>query len=307
MKFLQVGGSHPRNSEFMRRACNKYNIEYSEVGGPGFSDNKYDIIWSPGIWINPDSYPNSKFIFGPQFWLLPDPNHPFFTQSNPEHASRCIFTCLSNWIIGVFKEFIDTSKSNIPFLPLPFGLDIQPIKKEIIEYDSVVYYKARHPSLLNFIELALNSLTLKYKVYKYGSYDRSEYIQTLGKSRFAIWLGSHESQGFGFQECLATGTPIFVYDVKSLKDECSTNGQFNYTEYSQILTATTASYWDSRCGMKVYSNEEFIEKLPEFISKLDSFRPSEYVKETLSDEVCFKKFLDALNLTLPISSPNQPY
>jgi len=307
MKFLQVGGSHPRNSEFMRRACKKYNLEYSEVGGPGFSDNKYDIIWSPGIWINPDSYPNSKFIFGPQFWVLPDPNHPFFTQSKPEHYSRCIYTYLSNWIIGVFNEFIDTSKSNIPFLPLPFGLDIRPIKKEIIEYDCLVYYKARHPSLLNFIELALNSLTLKYKVYKYGSYDRSEYIQTLGKSRFAIWLGSHESQGFGFQECLATGTPIFVYDVKSLKDECSTNGQFNYTEYSQVLTATTASYWDSRCGMKVYSNEEFIERLPEFILKLDSFRPSEYVKETLSDEVCFKRFLDALNLTLPISSPNQPY
>ena len=307
MKFLQVGGSHPRNSEFMRRACNKYNIEYSEVGGPGFSDTGYDIIWSPGTWINPDLYPNSKFIFGPQFWVFPRASDPFFTESKPEHSSMCIYTCLSNWIIGVFNEFIDTSKSNIPFLPLPFGIDIQPIKKEVIEYDCIVYYKARYPSLLNFIELALNSLTLKYKVYKYGSYDRSEYIQTLGKSRFAIWLGSHESQGFGFQECLATGTPIFVYDVKSLKDECSTNGQFNYTEYSQVLTATTASYWDSRCGMKVYSNEEFIEKLPEFILKLDSFRPSEYVKETLSDEVCFKRFLDALNLTLPISSPNQPY
>jgi len=307
MKFLQVGGSHPRNSEFMRRACNKYNIEYSEVGGPGFSDAGYDIIWSPGTWINPDSYPNSKFIFGPQFWVFPTASDPFFTESKPEHSSRCIYTCLSNWIIGVFNEFIDISKSNIPFLPLPFGLDIQPIKKEIIEYDCLVYYKARHPSLLNFIELALNSVSLKYKIYKYGSYNRSEYIETLGKSRFAIWLGSHESQGFGFQECLATETPIFVYDVKSLKDECSTNGHFNYTEYSQVLTATTASYWDSRCGMKVYSNEEFIEALPEFISKLDSFRPSEYVKETLSDEVCFKRFLDALHITLPISSPNQPY
>lgn len=298
MKFLQVGGSHPRNSEFMRRACNKYNIEYSEVGSPGFSDNGYDIIWSPGTWINPDLYPKSKFIFGPQFWVLPDPNHPFFTQSKPEHASRCIFTCLSPWIVDLYSEIVDISKSNIPFLPLPFGLDIERIKKGIIEYDCLVYYKARHPSLLNFIELVVYNLSLKYKIYKYGSYDRSEYIQTLGKSRFVIWLGSHESQGFGFQECLATETPIFVYDVKSLKDECCTNGQFNYREYNKELNATTASYWDSRCGMKVYSNEEFIEKLPEFISKLDSFRPSDYIKETLSDEVCFKRFLDAINIKL---------
>ena len=58
--------------------------------------------------------------------------------------------------------------------------------------------------------------------------------------------------------------------------------------------------------MKVYSNQEFLEKLPEFISKLRTFRPSEYIKETLSDEVCFKRFLDALHITLPISYPSQP-
>ena len=305
MKFLQVGESHPRNSEFMKRACNKYNIEYHELGNPGFSDASYDIIWSPGTWINPDLYPSSKFIFGPQFWVLPDQNHPFFTQSKPEHASRCIFTCLSPWIKDMFSEIIDISKSNIPVLPLPFGVDIQPIKKEIIEYDCIIYCKARHPSLLNFIRSILDS-SLKYKIYTYGSYDRSDYIETIGKSRFAIWLGSHESQGFAFQECLATGTPILVYDVKSLKDECSPNGQFNYREYPHALHATTASYWDARCGMKVYSNDEFVNALPEFISKLESFRPSDYIKETLSDEVCFKRFLDALNITLPISSPNQP-
>lgn len=298
MKFLQVGYSHLRNSEFMRRACQKYNIEYTEVNGPGFSDNKYDIIWSPSIWINPDLYPSSKFIFGPQFWVLPDHNHPFFTQSNPEHSSRCIFTCLSPWILNLYNEITDLSKSNIQFLPLPFGLDIQPFRKEIIEYDCIIYYKARHPSLLDFIISELNILSLKYKIYRYGSYNRSEYIESLGKSRFVIWIGSHESQGFGFQECLATGTPIFVYDVKSLKDEYSQSGKFNYTEYPQELNATTASYWDLRCGMKVYSNEEFIKQFPIFISKLDSFCPSEYVQETLSDEVCFKRFLNALQITL---------
>lgn len=296
MKFLQVGNSHPRNSEFMRRACQKYGIEFSEVSKAGFADNGYDIIWSPSQWINPDQYPKSKFIFGPQFWVLPDANHSFFTQSKPEHASRCIFTCLSQWIFSLYSEITDIAKSNIPFLPLPFGLDIQESKKDIIEYDCLVYYKARHPSLLDFTKLVVGASSLKYNVYTYGSYDRSEYIQTLRKSHFVIWIGSHESQGFGFQECLATGTPIYVYDVKSLKDECSPNGQFNYTQYPQALNATTASHWDSRCGMKVYSNEEFLEKFSEFINKLDSFRPSDYIKETLSDEVCFKRFLDALNL-----------
>ena len=298
MKFLQVGGSHPRNSEFMRRACNKYMIEYHEVGGPGFSDTSYDIIWCPGIWINPDLYPKSKFIFGPQFWVLPDPNHPFFTQSKPEYASRCIFTCLSPWIVDLYSEITDLSKSNIPFLPLPFGLDIEESEKGVIEYDCLVYYKARHPSLLDFTKSVLHTSSLTYKIYTYGSYDRSEYIQTLRKSRFVIWVGSHESQGFGFQECLASGTPIYVYDVKSLKDECSPNGQFNYTQHPQALNATAASHWDSRCGIKVYSNQEFMERFLEFINNLGSFSPSDYVKETLSDEICFKRFLDALCIKL---------
>ena len=296
MKFLQVGGSHPRNSEFMRRACNKYNIEYHEVGGPGFSDASYDIIWSPGIWINPDLYPSSKFIFGPQFWVLPDQNHPFFTQSKPEHASRCIFTCLSPWIIDLFSEITNISKSNIPFLPLPFGLDIQPVPEKCIEYDCLVYYKDRHPSLLDFTKIILDTVGFKYRVFKYGSYELNDYINTLKKTKFVIWIGRHESQGFGFQECLATGTPSLLYDVKSMKEEYTNH--FIYGHYKQQLLATVASYWDSRCGMKVYSNEEFVHALPEFISKLESFRPSDYVKETLSDEVCFKRFLDALNIKL---------
>jgi len=280
----------------MRRECKKYAIEYSEVSGPGFPDDAYDIIWSPSQWINPDQYPSSKFIFGPQFWVLPDPNHLFFTESKAEHATRCIFTCLSNWIVSLYSEVVDISKSNIPFLPLPFGLDIQESKKDLIEYDCLVYYKARHPSLLDFAKLVLDESSLKYKVYSYSSYDRIDYIQSLRKARFVIWIGSHESQGFAFQECLATGTPIYVYDVKSLKDECSSNGRFNYTDYSLPLNATTASHWDSRCGMKVYSNQEFLEMFSEFTNKLDSFRPSEYIKETLSDEVCFKRFLDALHI-----------
>ena len=296
MKFLQVGGSHPRNSEFMRRACSKYNIEYSEVGGPGFSGNGYDIIWSPGTWINPDLYPNSKFIFGPQFWVLPDPNHPFFTQSKPEHASRCIFTCLSPWIVDLYSEIVDISKSNIPFLPLPFGLNIQCPSEKHIEYDCILYFKDRHPLLLDFTKLILDAYGLKYSIFKYGSYNLNDYINSLNKSKFVIWVGRHESQGFGFQECLATGTPIFLYDVKSMKEEYTNH--FIYAHYKEQLLATVASYWDSRCGMKVYSNEEFIEKLPEFISKLDSFRPSDYIKETLSDEVCFKRFLDAINIKL---------
>ena len=238
----------------------------------------------------------SKFIFGPQFWVFPDPNHPFFTESNPDHFNRCIFTALSDWIIPLYNEFVDLSKSNIPFIPLPFGLDIQESTKSEIEYDCIIYVKRRHSSLVDHVKTVVEANSLRYRVFTYGSYERNDYLNTLRKTRFVIWVGSHESQGFGVQECLATGTPILVYDVESMKDECE-HGHFTYAHFHQEkMLATTVPYWDSRCGMIVKTNQEFTDTLGPFLEKLDSFHPSDYIKETLTDEICFKRFLETLQV-----------
>ena len=294
MKLLQVGDSHPRNSEFIKRACILFNIEYYHTNSLQFQDLQYDFIWSPMHWIHPDLYPTSKFIFGPQFWVFPDRSHAFFTQSKPEHKSRCIFVCLSDWIITLYKEFADIANSNIPFVPIPFGLeDIQPKAAASFTYDCIVYSKARDPSILALCESTLKDRGLTYKVFRYGSYDRTDYIETLKQVRFAVWLGCHESQGFAFQECLATNTPIYLYDIKTMKEEFS--GHFNYTHHKEQLVATSAPYWDATCGHKVYSNEEFVSALPAFIEALPIFNPAHYVQNTLTDRVCFQRFLDALS------------
>jgi len=300
MKLLQVGYSHNRNSEFIIRACKLFNIEYHYTDSRHFADNKYDIIWCPTFWINPDSYPTSKFIFGPQFWVFPDPSCDFFSQSKPEHKYRCIYVCLSDWIVTLYREFADITHSNIPFVPIPFGLeDIQPKQTtNEYEYDCILYFKARHPSLLEFCESIVKAKGLRYKVYRYGSYQRQEYIETLKKTRFAIWIGSHESQGFGLQECLATNTPIYVYDVKSMKDEFA-GGRYIYEHHKEQLLATTAGYWSDECGKKIYSNEEFTAELDSFIKNIPNYQPAAYVQQHLTDRVCFQRFLDALSITLP--------
>jgi len=296
MKLLHVGDSHLRNSEFIIRACKLFNIEYHHTHSKEFPDHQYDIIWCPGGWINPDTYPNSKFIFGPQFWVFPNPSNDFFTKSKPEHRSRCIYVCLSDWIVKVFQEFADITNSNIPFLPLPFGLeDIQPKPTtQAYSYDCIIYHKHRDPKLLEYCKSVVESKGLTYKVYTYGSYQRSDYIETLKKVRFAIWLGSHESQGFALQECLATNTPIYVYDAKTMKEEFYSN--FNYTQHKEQLLATSAPYWSNLCGYKVYSNEEFALKLDAFLQEIPQFNPAKYVQETLTDRVCFQRFLDALQI-----------
>ena len=273
----------------MQRVAHKLGHTYVLANQP---QEGYDLIWSPSNWIDPDQFPNSKILFGPHFWLFPNANHPFFTQAKPHHAKQCIFTCLSNWIIDVFGEFTPLETSYIPFKPLPFGLDIQASTKSDPDYEFLVYFKGRHPAILKFVTSTLDSLNIKYKVYTYGSYERSEYLSSLRKTKAVIWIGSHESQGFALQECLATGTPILVYDVKTMKDEYN-NGSFIYLGHKEILKATSAPYWDTRCGMKVYSNMEFLESLPKFMETLDTYQPAEFIHETLTDEVCFTRILDA--------------
>jgi len=291
MKLIHIRWAHPRNVEFMIRACHEFNIEYHYTDDLTPLD-QYDIIWSPSNWIDPNRYPTSKIIFGPHFWVYPVADHPFFTQATSEHASRCIYLCLSDWVKSLYEEFVSTT--TIPFVPLPFGLSIKSQPKSI-EYDVMIYYKARHPSHLEFVTNFVKSKDLTYNIIKYGSYDRNDYLVTLQKTRFVIWIGCHESQGFALEECLATNTPIYVYDVMSMKDEY-VNGTYPYQHHSQQMFATSAPYWNEQCGMKVTSNKEFEDRFQYFINALPNYQPAIYANSILSDRACFQRLLDRLNL-----------
>lgn len=294
MKLLHIGGGHSRNVEFIQRACHLFNITYIHTNNSNFADKSYDIIWSPMGWIDPDKYPRSKILFGPHFWVFPNPSDPIFTKATPEHAKRCTYLCLSDWNKQVYTEFIPESQQIIPFVPIPFGLDIVSKSKEKPEPDCIIYFKARHPALLDVCRAFVESKGLRYRVYQYGSYNREEYLDTLRKTQFAIWIGSHESQGFALQECLATGTPIYIWDVTSMKDEWYSG--FSYQGHSENLLATSAPYWSDQCGLKVYSQVEFEARFDEFRFQVSSYRPVDYVRQTLTDRVCFQRFLDALSI-----------
>ena len=295
MNLLHIGGGHPRNIEFIQRACRLFNITYIHTNNIQASDEGYTIIWSPTNWIDPDRYPSSKILFGPHFWVFPNPSDPLFIRATPEHAKRCVYLCLSDWNKRVYTEFVPESQQIIPFVPIPFGLDVVSKPKGPPELDCIIYFKARHPALLDQCKVFVESKGLRYKVYSYGSYTREEYLDTLQKTQFAIWIGSHESQGFGLEECLATNTPIYLWDVVSMKEEWY-SGRFTYQGHSEKLLATSAPYWSDQCGLKVYSQTEFEARFDEFRSQVSSYRPADYVSKTLMDRVCFEKFLDVLSI-----------
>jgi hypothetical protein len=113
-------------------------------------------------------------------------------------------------------------------------------------------------------------------------------MNTLRVAKFAIWVGSHESQGFAFQECLASNVPILVWDVVSMMDEYG-----SYKEYvgRKNLFATTAICWSSVCGERILRDYEFEDALKEIQKNLPNYTPRKYILSHVNDKVCMNRIL----------------
>ena len=64
--------------------------------------------------------------------------------------------------------------------------------------------------------MILEFLTIK-------KYPEEEYIKYLQESKYGIWLGAHESQGFALEEALAINVPLLVWNVKYMSQEVRSN------------------------------------------------------------------------------------
>ena len=127
---------------------------------------------------------------------------------------------------------------------------------------------------------------VSYRIFSYGSYSESEYIQYLKGAKYGIWLDAHESQGFALEEALSMNVPLLVWNVRFMSQE--------YRSSYLDFFATTIPYWDPSCGEVVYEWQDFSNVYSMFLNKLDSYRPREFVIKELSIEVCERRFLDLI-------------
>jgi hypothetical protein len=168
-----------------------------------------------------------------------------------------------------------------------FGVDTETFSsdKPLIEREKVfIYFKHRNPLELKLIETFLTIKKYDYRIFSYKNrYSEEEYIEYLQNSKFGIWLGGHESQGFALEEALSSNVPLLVWSVKSMKQE--------YGSSYDDIPATTIPYWDERCGEYFHNPTEVEDKFDIFISKIDTYKPREYIVENLSIEKCEEKLI----------------
>jgi len=281
MKVLIIGNFHHKNKEGLERMLHllKYDYKYGTIN----DIPQYDLIYSPTNPINTSIYPTKKFIFGPHFSVFPTNK---LLQINNIHKNS-IYIQPSEWAAKCWINF--NANSILPIKTFSFPVNTDKFKSNNIKNKEQVfiYFKQRNPHELEYIKTNLQNKNISYKVFDYKKhYKEIDYLNYIQQSKYGIWLGRHESQGFALEEALSCDVPLLVWDVTSMNQEVG----YNYDD----IFATVIPYWDKRCGEYFYKQADFKAKFDEFISKLDTYKPREYILENLNVEKCSEKWTNLI-------------
>ena len=281
--YIYYTGCHPKNVESFRKMLARPDVFYIEANHLTGLDNSFDYLLCLNDYVPPNRIPpNCKVIYGPHFFVFPtDRSHPIWKHA---HDSRFVYNTLSDWNLKLHSRMCNA----IQFVSRPFGIDLDSIPKvENTRNSIMVYCKFRDTSLYSHVTSILSGKGLKYSTVIYGSYNDADFKAKLMDTKFVVWIGCHESQGFAFQETLAMNVPILVWDVRTMCEEIA-NGMPSYAD--PTLYATAASYWsDDECGIKFYDSSEFEGKFDDMSQRYTEFEPRKFIERELSLDSAFKR------------------
>lgn len=282
MKVLYIDNwIHPKNLN----ALEKYNFNMKKITINDLKNmniENYDVVYSPSLEIDVAMYPNTKFIFGPHLSTFPN------AVVNKIKGTNTIYIQPSQWAKEMWKKYEICQDLHIK--ELPFGVDTDRFSetKSIAERTKVMlYYKNRNIDELITIVTFLNERNINYKLFSYkNGYSEDDFLSYLHETKYAIWVGCAESQGFALEETLSCNIPILVWNVTSITQEINQN----YPHHA----ATSIPYWSNECGEVFYDKEQFENTYNLFISKLYEYKPREYILKNLSIDKCKNRFIELL-------------
>jgi len=281
--------NHPKNEEGLNLLINEgylertFNIDEANIllytsNSPHYANSINEID------INDTKYKNKIIILGPHFSITPTP----YLYSLQNINNNIIYNTLSEWVTDLWNSYLkNANKYSLEKLPFPVNTKLFKPDDGNKEY-ILIYIKSRFVSEYQFIIDYMNDRYTNIKIFNYDSkYSQEDYIATLKKSKFGIWIGRHESQGFALQEALSTNVPLLVYNIKYMgQSQCSANGEYRNVD------ATTIPYWDNKCGEFFYEPQDFILTLNKFLLKCENneYQPREFILNTLNTKSVYNKF-----------------
>lgn len=263
-----IGNLHHKNVEGANLLRNDFNIE--------FNGQSKDVIVHCSDFGSPVGKVN---IYGPQI---------DFRIASQIKGFPVNF--LSEWNANMAKSI----NSDCDTITLPFPVNTEKFKPSEKTKKPIIYFKRRESDLLEDVISFLKPLYSEIILFSYEHrYEESDYIKACSEAPFCIWVGAHESQGFALQECLSSNTPILVIDVNSMHDEISINGSRYWDSFWKSYKATSAPYFDDRCGI-ISNKETWKSDFSLMLNNLELYNPREYIEETLSYKVISKMWMSLI-------------
>lgn len=133
----------------------------------------------------------------------------------------------------------------------------------------VVFNKIGEDSIFHEVKKALSQNNADYKLFTYGKFEHSEYLEALKDAPYVIYLSESESQGLALQEAWAHDVPTFVNNSTIWK-----SGPYSF-KANQI----NAPYLTEALGGIFSSKEE----LTTLIEQAKDFHPKPYCDANYSD------------------------
>jgi hypothetical protein len=235
--------------------------------------------------------------WGPRFMNLPKntlvgPNLVVVPTDIPQlwyHFKDVLVPC--QWVKNFYETFEMTKNVNIHIWPS--GIDTDKFSPSTFlqkDNDCLIYFKNGSEETKNELIRLLDVYKLSYEEINYGGYTEEQLIDVAKRSKFCVVIARTESQGIAYQEILSMGVPCYVVD-KTVWDD----------QPQHSCPATSAPYFDDRCGIKCpdFSKlEEFIDELFfEQVLTKSKYDPRQYILDNLTLEKCASDYVKLLEIS----------
>ena len=296
MKVLVIGKYHHKNQISLNKVIDI--LKFKRV-----SDiDRADIVFSADIFIDVSKYPHTFFIFGPHFNVEPTTE---LKNINNIH-NNVVYVQPSQASINIWQNHYNFK---IPMKVLYFGVDVDTFKPNVNNLNSnlvdkvLLYYKYRDPNEFIFVKQFLKEKNIKYELFNYNAkYKETDYINTLKKCKYGIWLGCHESQGFALLEALSSNVPLYVWSVTRKHQQHNIESKYKNIE----TPVTTVPYWNKTCGDVVTNKNDFINNFDTFVCNVNkkSYNPRKYIISNLTDYYVANNLYNIIQEMYPTSKKN---
>ncbi|MBS0250020.1 MAG: glycosyltransferase [Proteobacteria bacterium] len=226
-------------------------------------------------------------IFGPG-----DPGYPDEAGIVAQRPSIERIIQPSQWYVDFYQPYCVNK-----LMVWPAGIDTDKIPDasvfpkyvDVLIYDKIRWnYDETYNSIIEPLKHKLNSSGLSFEIIRYEHYLPRDYAKYLKRAKTMAFVCEHETQGLACEQAMASNVPVFAWDEGQLADP----KQIPYVQSD--LRVSSVPYFDDRCGVR-FTRANMMERFDAFWQARESFRPRDYIVETLSMEKCGSSYLEAYN------------